>query len=199
LRRGAAGITQATEEAGLDTWIWILIAVVAVLVVGFIVLSAARARQRTHLHDTFGPEYDRAVSAGGRRKGERRLVEREQEHARLELRPLTPEARERLTEQWRVAEAQFVDEPAIAAHSAEAVVRHVLDECGYPTDHDLDDRAALVSLDHPKVVERYRHGHSMLKATDGPEGTENLRKAMVDFRAVVDELLEVQPAEVNTP
>jgi len=181
----------------MDTWVWILIAVVAVLVVGIVALGASRSRQRTHLHDTFGPEYDRAVSAGGRRAGERRLVEREQEHERLELRPLSLQARVRLTEQWRTAEAQFVDEPAVAAHSAEAVVRHVLEECGYPTDNDLDDRAALVSVDHPELVERYRHGHAMLRDSAGPEGTENLRRAMVDFRAVVDELLQEAPAEAT--
>jgi hypothetical protein len=45
-----------------------------------------------------------------------------------------------------------------------------------------------VAVDHPHVADRYRHGHAMLENVDGAESTENLRKAMLDFRSVLEEV-----------
>ena len=88
----------------------------------------------------------------------------------------------------------FVDDPEVAAREADRVVRNVLDERGYPDD-DLETRSAAVSVEHPRVVQRYRHGHDMVhgNGASGAERTENLRKAMVDFRMVFVELIEVEP------
>jgi hypothetical protein len=52
-----------------------------------------------------------------------------------------------------------------------------------------------VSVDHPDVVERYRHGRSMVEG-DGAERTEDLRKATVDFRTVLEDLLQAEPTTV---
>ena len=49
---------------------------------------------------------------------------------------------------------------------------------------------SLVSADHPEVADRYRHGHPMLDQVDGAESTENLRKAMLDFRAVLEDVVQ---------
>ena len=77
---------------------------------------------------------------------------------------------------------------------ADRVVRNVLDERGYPDD-DLETRSAAVSVGHPRVVQRYRHGHDMVHGNGATvsERTENLRKAMVDFRAVFIEMVESAP------
>ena len=177
----------------METWVWIVIAAIAVAVILlFVAISARRKRRRDHLQDRFGPEYDRTVSSEGRRDAERRLTDVEKEHEELEIRPLTPAARDRYLDEWRQTEARFVDDPENAARSAERVVHRVLEDRGYPTDVEPAHRAAHVAVDHPDVVERYRHGHAMLEAEDGDQETENLRKAMIDFRAVFEELVVVE-------
>ena len=177
----------------------IVIAVIAVaaLVVLFAVVAAMRRkRQRGHLQERFGPEYDRTVSSEGRREGERRLTDVEKQHDELDIKPLTSAARDRYLGEWRQAEARFVNDPKDATRSAGRVVHRVLEDRGYPTDVDAEERAAHVAVDHPDVVERYRHGNAMLAADDnGHADTENLRKAMIDFRAVFEELVVAEPAE----
>ena len=66
----------------------------------------------------------------------------------------------------------------------------MLEERGYPKD-DFDKQAAAVSVDHPRVVNQYRHGHDMVhgNGTSPEQRTENLRQAMVDFRTVFEELV----------
>jgi FtsZ-interacting cell division protein ZipA len=177
----------------METWVWIVIAAVAAAAVLLLVAAwTRRKRRRDHLQDRFGPEYDRTVSSEGRRDAERHLRDVEREHEQLDIRPLTPAARDRYLEEWRQAEARFVNDPEIAARTAERVVHRVLEDRGYPTDVDVEGRAAHVAADHPDVVERYRHGQAMLDG-NGDQRTENLRKAMIDFRAVFEELVVVEP------
>jgi hypothetical protein len=176
----------------METWVLIAIAAVAVvaLIIVFAAVSAARKKRRQgHLQERFGPEYERTVSAEGRKEGEARLSTVEQEHDELEIRPLSSASRERYLEEWRQTEARFVNDPEDAARSADRIIVRVLEDRGYPTDSDTDHKAAHVAVDHPDVVERYRHGHDMLAADDDDHETENLRKAMIDFRAVFDELV----------
>jgi ABC-type nickel/cobalt efflux system permease component RcnA len=188
----------------MDTTLWIVIAVVAALVVVALAAWAyARSKRRATLQEQFGPEYDRTVSAAkSRREAERELEEREKAHEQLDIRPLSQAARDRYTEDWQRAEQQFVDDPELAARQADRIVRSVLEERGYPRD-DFDSQAAAVSVDHPHVVDRYRHGHEMVHGNGaaGQERTENLRKAMVDFRSVFEQLVEdvETPAEVEEP
>jgi hypothetical protein len=182
----------------MDTIWWIVIAVaVALVILALTARGYSQSRRRTALRDQFGPEYDRTVSdAGSRRKAERDLAERERAHDSLDIQPLSEASRSRYTEDWQRAEQHFVDDPELAAREADRVVRDVLEERGYPKD-DFDTQAAAVSVDHPKVVDRYRHGHDMVHGNgeSGEERTENLRKAMVDFRMVFTELIEVAEPE----
>jgi hypothetical protein len=177
----------------MDTTWWIVIAVAAALVLLAIVAwSYGRSRRSSGLREQFGPEYDRTVgSSSSRRKAERELAERERRHEELDIQPLSEAARTRFTEDWQRAERRFVDDPELAAREADSIVRSVLDEKGYPDD-DFDTRSAAVSVDHPNVVARYRHGHEMVhgNGAQGEERTENLRKAMVDFRSVFEQLVE---------
>jgi hypothetical protein len=161
--------------------------------VAFALLLAAFVsirRRRSRLEERFGPEYERAVASQGRGQAERHLDRVKREHEELELRSLPPAARERYLDEWRQAEARFVSDPRDAVRAAERVVVRILEDRGYPTDRDVEERAALVAADHADVVGRYRHGHAMLEHVDGDSSTENLRKAMLDFRAVMEELLE---------
>jgi hypothetical protein len=174
----------------METWEWIVPVGAAVAFVLLLTAFVSIRRRRSRLEERFGPEYERAVSNMGRGQAERRLDQLQQEHEDLELRSLPPAARERYLEEWRQAEARFVSDPRDAVRAAERVVVRILEDRGYPTDRDVEERAALVAADHPDVVERYRHGHAMLEHVDGDRSTENLRKAMLDFRAVMEELLE---------
>jgi len=174
----------------VETWEWILIAGAAGALLLLAVAFVTIRRRRAHLRDRFGPEYYRAVSSSGVGSGEKRLRDVERQHDDLDLRPLPSAARERYLEEWRQLEARFVSDPREAARSAERLVERVLEERGYPLEDDAERRVALVAVDHPDAGERYRHGHAMLAHVDGAESTENLRKAMIDFRSVLEELLQ---------
>jgi hypothetical protein len=176
----------------MDTWVWIVIAAAAaVVLVALLALWASSRRRRSHLQERFGPEYDRTVADSKRRRdAERELAERETRREQMDVRPLSSAARDRYRSEWESLQARFVDDPDGSVRQADNLLVRALDEMGYELDDDPDRRAADVSVDHPEVVERYRHGHAMLKATDGDDGTENLRKAMIDFRAVFEEVVE---------
>ena len=175
----------------METWEWIVLAaglvVLAILALAFIRIRQRRAR----LKDRFGPEYDRAVAGSGTGTAERRLSDVEREREQLDIRELPSIARERYLDEWRNAEARFVGDPREAVRSAERLVERLLEERGYPEDDDVEHRLALVAVDHPDVVERFRHGRAMVES-DGAQRTEDLRKAMLDYRAVLEDLLQQQ-------
>ena len=121
---------------------------------------------------------------------ESRLSEIESEREELNLRELPAATRDRYLDEWRQAEARFVSDPRDATRAAERLVIRVLHERGYPEDDDDQRLVSLVSADHPDVADRYRHGHAMLESVDGAPSTENLRKAMLDFRSVLEDVLQ---------
>lgn len=179
----------------METWEWIVVGVAIGLVVLLAVALMRIRRRRAHLKDRFGREYDRAVAGSGTSEAERRLHDAEREHEELDIRVLPSAARERYRDEWREAEARFVSDPRDAVRAAERLVERMLEEQGYPEDGNPEHRLALVAVDHPDVVERYRHGRAMV-SNDGAERTEDLRKAMLDYRTVLEDLLQAQPTAV---
>src|SRR5262245_883191 len=174
----------------MGTWEWIVLGV-AIAVALFLVLAFVRIRRRrSHLNEQFGPEYQRVVSDRGLGAGESQLDELEREREQLDLRDLPPATRDRYLDEWRQAESRFVSDPRDAVRAAERIVARALHERGYPDEGDEQRLVSLVSVDHPDVADRYRHGHSMLDGVDGAASTENLRKAMLDFRAVLEDVLQ---------
>lgn len=179
----------------METWQWIIVValvVIGVLLVAWVASNVRRRRQR--LEDRFGPEYHRAVSDSGRREAESRLTAVEKEHEELRIRTLPDTTRQRYLDEWRQVESRFVSDPRDAALSAERIVTRVLEERGYPVDGEVDDQVVHLAADHPDVAERFRHGRAMIEGVDGAQATEDLRKAMVDFRIVLDELLDERVA-----
>jgi hypothetical protein len=174
----------------MPVWAWVLIGVGAVLVIAAVWAGLRAARSR-RLQERFGPEYQRAIDErGDRREAEAELQEREHAREQLEIRPLSEPARERYSAAWEEVQASFVDNPSGAVAEADRLVAEVMRERGYPVD-DFEQQAALVSVDHPRVVEHYRQGHDIYLSFDrGEASTEDLRQAMQHYRALFDELLD---------
>ena len=172
----------------------IVVAVVAVLAVAGSWFF--QRRQSEHLRSRFGPEYEHEVEEkGSRRKAEAELRGREKRVDKLDIRPLEPSARQGFLQRWTEVQAQFVDDPAKAVAYADDLLAEVMRTRGYPVS-DFDQRAGDVSVDHPKVVEHYRSGHEIaLKHERGDAGTEDLRQAMIHYRALFDELVQPENSE----
>lgn len=176
---------------------WIV--VTAVIVVALIAagLIWSRRRQSEHLRDRFGPEYDRAVEAkGGRSKAEAELAEREKRVEKLDIRPLDHAERRDFVGRWSEVQARFVDDPPRAVAFADALLGEVMKARGYPVS-DFEQRAGDISVDHPRIVEHYRTAHDVaVRHERGQANTEDLRQAMIHYRALFDELVGAEaPAE----
>jgi hypothetical protein len=173
-----------------------------ILVIGLIVIVGAVAwimmqRRTVELRKRFGPEYDRVISQrGDARQAESELAARQKRVDRLDIHPIELAERERFIEAWRATQARFVDAPAEAIKDADRLVTEVMQARGYPVG-DFEQRAADVSVDHPIVVENYRAARVIALANKrGEAGTEDLRQAIVHYRALFEDLLETREKEV---
>ena len=180
----------------LDTQSWIILA--AVVVLGLVALGAwlfYQKKQSHKLQERFGPEYGRTVDElGSRAKGESDLKAREKRVERLDILPLAPSEAARFTEAWQALQSRFVDNPKGVVVQAEQLVRELMEKRGYPMG-DFERRAGDISVDHPDVVANYRAAQAIaVRDRQGSADTEELRKAVVHYRALFDELLEVREA-----
>src|SRR5262245_54323266 len=117
----------------MDTWVWIVIVLGALVLLGVVLATTVRTRGTAALKERFGPEYDRAVEeAGSRRRAEDELREREERHSQLDLRPLEPDARERYQAMWSELQSRFVERPQVTVADADSLVGEVMRERGYP-------------------------------------------------------------------
>lgn len=177
----------------MSTAIVMLIAVVLV-VVALAVAGWLAIHRRRALRNRFGAEYDQVLAhQPSRAAAEQELRGRERRHAQLQLQALTPQARARYAAEWLDVQAHFVDSPTAAVYAADALLTRLVNDIGYPTDSD-DERLALLSVDHAGTLDRYRAAHEIsLSNARGEASTEQLRQALVHFRALVAELLGEQP------
>jgi hypothetical protein len=174
----------------MSTALMVVIAVVVVAllaVAGYLLWSRLRTQR---LRRQFGSEYDRALERhGDRAAAERELRARRARHRELDLRPLEPRRREQYREQWIRVQEQFVDAPEAAVGRADELVTEVMAERGYPT-RGFEDRVAHLSVEHGRTLDQYRRGREIsVRAADGQASTEELRQAMVHYRALFEELL----------
>jgi hypothetical protein len=174
----------------VPAWGWVLIAIGVVVVVALIVWAAYRRKQTNDLRQQFGPEYDRTVDTSqDRREAEADLKARRERREHLDIRPLSPSARDSYAERWERLQAHFVDDPRDAFSKADDLITEAMRDRGYPMD-DFDQRAADISVDHPGVVEHYREAHLIAVADgDGGTETEDLRRGMVHYRVLFEELI----------
>ena len=172
----------------------IVLAAVLIVIAAVLVWLYLRNRRRTTagLRQKFGSEYDRAVlTHGSERKAESQLEDRENRVEKLKIRDLDPTEHERYSKQWKSVQSRFVDSPKGAVAEADDLVSSVMKTRGYPVS-DFDQRAADISVDHPRVVENYRSAHEIaLRLGRDQATTEDLRTAMIHYRSLFEELVQV--------
>jgi hypothetical protein len=168
----------------------ILAIIVGVIVVVAIAAIWAMSRRKAALRERFGPEYDRAVrERGSERAAQNALAEREKRVDKFKIRDLDPTEREGFEQRWHGVQSRFVDDPKGAVIEADDNVQLLMATRGYPMS-DFDQRAADLSVDHPRVVEHYRLAHNIsLRHRRGEASTEDLRQAMIHYRSLFEELL----------
>jgi hypothetical protein len=175
----------------------IVAAIVAAALTLFLIWRHERLKAR------FGPEYDRAVRAKGAWRGESELEHRAKRVSHYHIRPLSPDESSRFSTAWRQLQSRFVDNPTAAVSAADSLVTDLMACRGYPMT-EFEQRAEDISVDHPQVVSHYRDAHRVAARPPGESrvpSTEDLRQAVVHYRALFDELLEVAttPAPARRP
>ncbi|GIJ27496.1 hypothetical protein Vqi01_26580 [Micromonospora qiuiae] len=177
----------------------IVVTVLVVLLVAAVVAAAVVAGRRRALRQRFGPEYDHVVAErDSRGEAERELRDRERRHAELQLVPLTPDARARYAEAWEELQVRFVDSPAETVGQADELVTRLIADRGYPTG-DFSDQIAHLSVEHARTLSHYRDAHEIsLRNSQGEASTEELRQAVVHYRALFADLLGGEPATPRT-
>jgi hypothetical protein len=169
---------------------------IAVLIVGALIAAASLAARRRRLRQRFGPEYDRVVEGSDSRlRAEAELASREKRVRHLDIRPLDPAMRTACQIRWTAVQQQFVDTPAESVAGAQALITAVMAGRGYPTD-DAGQIIEDLSVDHAATIGRLRTAQDIsARAAGGTASTEDLRQAMIHYRALFEDLLG-KPAEV---
>jgi hypothetical protein len=185
-----SGDRRAISEV-VVIWLWVLLSAGVLVLAGLSIGATILRRRSDELRRGFGPEYARAIiRAEDPEAAEAELRERRRRHEELELHPLERTEREHLMDAGEEAERELADEPLRAITKAERLIVKVMRDRGYPVE-EFDDRAAIVSVDHPVVVERYRRARAIAVANlDGSPDVDNLRQAMDDYRALFVQLVE---------
>jgi hypothetical protein len=182
----------------VSTTAWVVIAVIVAAIVVIAALLWTSARRR-NLQQRFGPEYERQVARhGDRGAAERELREREQRHAKLDIRELSEADRQRYVQQWHQVQASFVEDPSQAVDAADRLLTRLLSDMGYPTG-DFEEQASTLSVEHSRTLGRYRLAHEISLANERHEAsTEQLRQALVHYRSLADELLGTGTSDTTT-
>jgi hypothetical protein len=178
-----------------QTWVVVAVVLLALVVVAWLITRERHRKQSLRLRQRFGPEYTRVISEhGNRAKAEAELLAREKRVERLKLVSLSTEDATRFSQEWGVLQTRFVDNPRGVVVEADRLVRDLMVRRGYPM-ADFERRAADISVDHPTVVDAYRSARTIAERDQqGQANTEDLRKAVVFYRTLFDELLEVRHA-----
>ena len=176
-------------------WI-ILVAAVALIVVALVGLARARAQRmrRLELRERFGPEYEREVELQGSvARAERELLARQKRVRKQPLHALSESDRVQFSSDWRAIQGRFVDDPKEAVQAADDLIKSVMHARGYEIE-DFDQRVSDLTVEHAAVVQHYRAAHELAEANrEGRANTEELRQAVVHYRALFADLLAQAP------
>ncbi len=171
----------------------ILIVAIVVIIALVVVWYASRRSHTEKLRKKYGPEYDYAVQKeGDPHKAEQALEEREKRVNHLQIHPLEVSARDRYNTEWKQIQSKFVDDPKGAVNDANRLITEVMVARGFPV-ADFDHRAEDLSVLYPNFVQNYRNANAIaVKNQDVGASTEELRKAMVYYHSLFDQLLETE-------
>ncbi|HEY1242391.1 MAG TPA: hypothetical protein VGF16_17630 [Bryobacteraceae bacterium] len=169
----------------------IVVLIIAAIVVAAVAWYLLREQRSKKLRARFGPEYDHVIREhGSRTKAEEALIARQRRVEKIDVHPLSAQDRDRFAAQWRETQARFVDDPPGSIREADRLVYEVMLARGYPMS-DFEHRAEDISVDHPHVVTNYRSAHEIAMHDEkGQASTEDLRKAMVYYRDLFDDLVD---------
>jgi hypothetical protein len=169
--------------------------ILTVAVFAWLYVQRRRRSTTAEMRQRFGPEYERAVGEQGpERRAEAQLAAREKRVEQLKIHDLDSAKRELFAGQWQVLQSRFVDDPKAAVTEADALVSTFMQARGYPV-ADFNQLAADISVDHPRVVANYRSAHEIvLRLGKGEANTEDLRTAMIHYRSLFEELVQVPTA-----
>lgn len=160
-----------------------------------------KRRKTSTLRARFGPEYDRLLKSTNTPAAVERELERRQRRVEsFSLKTLSRDETDQFTQAWRAVQARFVDDPHGSVVEADGLIEDVMRARGYPVEdvEDTDRRFDDLSVDHGSVVNHYRSGREIVvRHGRGEASTEDLRKAMVHFRALFDELVGAQRHDVR--
>ena len=165
--------------------------VLALLIVVAVAAYVEYRRTRTKtLRNRFGTEYDRAVLSSGTRAAESKLSDRKTRVETLDIRDLSVAERERFITEWHTVQSRFVDHPRSSVTEADDLINALLEARGYPK-VSFEQRADDLSVTYPRVMENYRGAHAIAVHLGQVEATtEQLRAAMIKYRAIFDELAQ---------
>lgn len=123
---------------------------------------------------------------------------------------LSPVDREHFGREWQHVEARFAEDPRNAVVEADRVAEQLLSACGYSVPHvEAASSASLkpngnstasvgaeprfAAAQQPVAVRSYREAHEIaLKQAHGQAHGKELRRAMLDYRIVFDDLVGEQ-------
>jgi len=168
-----------------------LVALVIVLAVVWVVTRQRHRRRTEELRARFGSEYDLALREhGARAKAEAALMDRMNRVHRMTIRPLSEAERDRYLAEWETVQARFIDHPRGAVTEADELINSILVARGYEGG-PFERRIADLSVNHASLVEPYRRANTVtVGAGKNETTTEELRSAMILYRAIIEELLQ---------
>jgi len=169
--------------------------VVVLLAIAVVIALVVDRRRKTtlSLRNRFGSEYDYCLrESKARNKAEADLQGRIQRVNQLKIRELTGSERARFVAEWDAVQSRFIDHPRGSVTEADELVNAVLQARGFPASGFVQ-RAADISVHHAHLVDSYRNAHEItVSAAKNEATTEELRTAMIHYRALFDELLQIK-------
>lgn len=168
--------------------------VVLLVIVAIISIIVDRRRKATlNLRNRFGSEYDYCLREHKTRdKAEADLLERIHRVGSLKLRELTDSERAPFIAQWEAIQSHFIDHPRGTVTQADELVDSVVQACGFPATN-FSQRAADLSVHYANLLEPYRTAHEITeRAATNQATTEELRTAMIQYRSLFDEILQIK-------
>jgi len=178
-------------ELLMETPVWILLLILALLAGVLPTWLAMRRRRPTYFHRRFGYDHDLSLEDENTPPHVTEGVDAQNGRSNtFTIQPLTSTNKVYATSLWQSIQALFVDEPKVAIEEAEDLLMEVMRQRGFPSG-DFEQLLADLTADYPWLLENYRALRTIKRRQDhGEATTEDLRQALLLYRSILDDLLE---------